>query len=102
MKCGENENLIEREPVQNTPFWIIGNKEEGYFLTMGKWRLTDKLTTMDEVEAYLDEHSYEIVMKMIICLQSANEEEEAKVIDINSQIKTKKMPLKPKKYATIL
>lgn len=33
--------LIERYPVENTPFVIVGNPESGYFLSFGKYRLTE-------------------------------------------------------------
>lgn len=63
-----NEKLIERHPIKGTPFWIIGNKEKGFALTFGKWRLTENFDIRTEVQEHLDDNSYDIILKMICCL----------------------------------
>lgn len=37
----DNSPLIIHEEIENTPFTITGNKEKGYFVRMGKYRLTE-------------------------------------------------------------
>lgn len=44
--------LIERHPVEDTPFTIIGHPDKGYFLAMGMHRLTDYCKTKQEVEGH--------------------------------------------------
>ena len=34
--------LIERNQIENTPFWLIGNEEIKYHLVLGKHRLTSE------------------------------------------------------------
>lgn len=64
----DKEHLIERHPIKGTPFWTIGNKKEGYFLTFGKWRITENFPTRTEAQEHLDNNSYDIILKMICCL----------------------------------
>lgn len=64
----EKEQLIEREKVEGTPFWIIGDKEKGYFLIMGKHKLTENLQSPTVVRKYLDDNAYDIIFKMVLGL----------------------------------
>lgn len=64
----ENTLLIEREQIDGSPFWAIGNKEEGYMLTFGKWQLTEKLPGTLDVIQYLEANKYDIILKMILCI----------------------------------
>lgn len=57
--------LIEREPMQNTPFWIIGTEEEGYFATLGKYQITEKFPTKQAVKDHIDTQVWEIIMKIV-------------------------------------
>lgn len=49
----KNEQILEREAISGTPFWIIGNHVDGYFLAFGKYRLGDVKNTKDEILDYL-------------------------------------------------
>lgn len=59
--------LVEREQLEGTPFWIIGNNEEGYFLAFGKFKMTERYKTKDEVIEYLNSNEYNIIAQMILC-----------------------------------
>lgn len=69
----EDNLLVDREPLPNTPFEIIGNKEKGYFVALGKYRLTDTAKTKKETLNYITnfDNVYDIALKMIITLTSA-------------------------------
>lgn len=60
--------LIEREQIEGSPFWIIGEKETGYFLTFSKWKLSENQTTKLDVILHLESHKWEIILKMIMCI----------------------------------
>lgn len=45
----ENTEIMEREKVEGTPFEVIGNKETGYWVAFGMFRLTEQGT---KEEAY--------------------------------------------------
>lgn len=68
----DNDQLIEREQIPNTPFWIIGNKTDGYYLVMGKYRLTEVKNTKEEVKTHLLENIWHVILSMIIAVNDAN------------------------------
>lgn len=66
--------LLERHEVPGSPFTIVGNKEQGYFLTMGKYRLTDAYQDVDGVIWGLENEKWEIIFNLIITLIKSTEE----------------------------
>lgn len=75
----ENHNSnFHSEPLDNTPFRIIGNSEVGYFLTMGKYRLTEHYNTVDEVIETINREQWLIISRMISCFFHKHDSEEAK------------------------
>ena len=43
-----------QDKVEGTPFTIVGNKEEGYMLTMGQYKLSDKMKHPDDVLKWME------------------------------------------------
>lgn len=66
--------LIEKTDVENSPFIIIGNEELGYFLAMGKYRMTQPMKTKQDVIAYLVSNTYNVIATMITTLITATNE----------------------------
>lgn len=54
-------SLVTRDPIENTPFWLINNKD-GWFITFGEYRVGDIQTTKDEALNQLKEKQWDIVM----------------------------------------
>lgn len=54
--------LIEREQVEHSPFWIVGTPEAGYFLTMGKYKISPTFKSKLELIVYKEECEWEIVI----------------------------------------
>lgn len=75
--AGENQNnsdlnteLVHREKVPGTPFEIVGNNDHGYFLALGKYRLSNHLdlehTTLQEAAKHeLKENGWNIITNLI-------------------------------------
>jgi len=61
----ENYHLIERIKIENTPFEITGNKEIGFKFTWGRFNLSEKMQTEEEVIKWAEEHHWEITMSMV-------------------------------------
>lgn len=57
---------IEREAVLNSPFTIVGTKKNGYWLTMGKHRLTNIHKTKKEVQHEVDKMQWSLITSVII------------------------------------
>lgn len=62
------EELIEREEIENTPFHMIGNKERGYFIGMGKYRISKEFKHPDELSEYLETNFYNVVFQMALTI----------------------------------
>lgn len=56
----KNTELIERKAIEGTPFVII-KKEEKYFLTFGKYQISDALDSEHEIMEYLLDNSWNII-----------------------------------------
>lgn len=68
------EKLIEREKIEGTPFYIIGNKEEGYFLSFGKHRITELMKTPDDVIQHVEDNHWDITLKVILAVVGEKEQ----------------------------
>lgn len=66
-------HLITRNPVENTPFAVVGNNENGYFLTMGKYRLTDNFQNEEDVIYYLENNTWEIIVTLMTAIIHASQ-----------------------------
>jgi len=65
----KNEPNFEREQIEKTPFWVIGNKEQGYNLIMGKWKLnTEPFQAKSQLKAWMNTDHWNIILSMIICV----------------------------------
>lgn len=62
--------LVEQEPIENTPFKVVGNENYGYFVALGNKRLTEPQPTKDEAIAHLTDHKkwWQIILNLIITL----------------------------------
>lgn len=65
-KQDSSEKLIERERMENTPFVLI-KEEEGYFLTLGQYKVTETKETREEIEELItgDKTNWEFLMTVI-------------------------------------
>lgn len=67
----KSSQLIEREHVKGTAFWIIGNKEQGYFITFGQYRLTEPRSTKAACHKMIKERDYELIAGLIgACIEA--------------------------------
>lgn len=70
-----NEELVQREQIGGTPFWAEGNDNDGYYLRMGRHRLTiETFKNKEEVLEYINYNMYDIILKMIIGVTADKEE----------------------------
>lgn len=59
-------NFLQKVQIEKTPFWIIGERDEGYYLVIGNNRLTDPLKSVQEVREYLEENKWMVMLQMIM------------------------------------
>lgn len=72
-KTNNSNSLIERVEIDGTPFTAIRNEEE-WFLTMGKYRLTQAMKTLEEVKNDATNTDWFRIMQIIgIMIEEYNE-----------------------------
>lgn len=86
-KSGERYTRI---PIPETPFWIIGNNEEGYVITIQNYSLCEKRITQEDIKHYtqhisnllenteqtlihaaqtwLNIHQWEVICVLVLCM----------------------------------
>lgn len=57
--------LIERQSVEGTAFEIIGNKEKGYFIALGMYRITEARPSIGTLRKMIANKDYEIILGLI-------------------------------------
>lgn len=70
-----SKQLIEQIPLSGTPFTVV-RVDEHWFLTIGKYRLTNQLSTREEAEAEVHDTSWIRVMQVmqIVCKEYYEEQ----------------------------
>lgn len=63
--------LLETHPIENGPLMIVGNKEAGYFIALGRYRLTQPMETKIDCEIWMDNNQWKLVVLLIATLLEA-------------------------------
>lgn len=64
-----NEELLEKIPVENSPFVIVGQKNKGYNLMLGRQGMIEQiLPTVDDVIKWMNENTWELAFRMVITI----------------------------------
>lgn len=66
-----NTELIERVQLLNTPFHVVGNKDTGYMLTLGRYKITDIVPTRVEAIELLATEQWNIITRVVTTLHEA-------------------------------
>lgn len=61
----KNTELVHREKILNTPFECIGNEEQGYCISFGKYKLTHVKPTVDEAIDDLEKDHWNITLNLL-------------------------------------
>lgn len=65
----------QNEPIEGTPFWIVGNNEEGFIITLGKYRVSKvKYDTVDDCYEALETDMWNIAFNMIVSIIEMDQE----------------------------
>jgi hypothetical protein len=60
--------VVYQEQIENTPFKIVGNKQRGYFLSMGLYRISDNLQSPKAVKEWLKNNQWHVTGNMVVCM----------------------------------
>lgn len=78
--------LQEREQMAESPFWIIGNEEDGYMGTLGKYQITERFPTKEAVQQHFETATWNIILKLSGIVA-------AELIEQHEKIKEKQNPI---------
>lgn len=70
----DEKQIVERQEIEETPFHIVGNKEHGYFIALGRYRITETFREKREAVAELTHRKWKVITNLISTLIEANEE----------------------------
>lgn len=75
VNADENQNnipsgkqLLEREKITDTPFELIGNEEIGYFISLGKYRISEIMTNKKIAIESLEKEQWNYIVRIIVTL----------------------------------
>lgn len=61
--------LISRNPIPNTPFWIVEQPDEGgFFIIMGQWKITHNYRTEKDCLQALEDDKWNIILRIAGCI----------------------------------
>lgn len=60
-----NYELMKRKNIENTPFTIITIENNEHFITLGKYRLSEKYETFEEAEQNANTIDWNKIMQII-------------------------------------
>lgn len=60
----QSSQLIERHLHPNSAFQIVGNKEQGYFVALGMYRITAQ-HTKEDCAKMIEQRDYELILGLI-------------------------------------
>jgi hypothetical protein len=73
-KDSGNEQLVEREAIENSPFTIITVDEQS-FGVMGEFRVTEKYTWKDDVRKELEKITWNRIVQVFMILNKLTKDE---------------------------
>lgn len=77
-----NSELVEKEQVPDTGFHIIGNKEYGYFVALGTYRIT-KAQSKTKCLEMIETKDYELLLGLIgACIEADKKDRERELDDL--------------------
>lgn len=65
LSSDELTELVHREHVEGTPFQIVGTEEKGYFVTLGKYRATENMPTIEDAKKEINIQNWEFFCTII-------------------------------------
>ena len=66
----KKKELVKRHEIEGTPFTIV-EAEGGFWGTMGRYRLTEKLVTREAVEAEIMPHTWNNLTRMMVLVNDS-------------------------------
>lgn len=61
-----SDQLVEKIKIEKTPFHVVGNKDHGYFIAIGRNRVSEKRPTPEEAEELLVTDFWEILANLVV------------------------------------
>lgn len=70
--------LLTRERIKNTPFDLVGNEEQGYFVALGRYKVSETYGDQDTAIHEAKYPAWDILLNVMSLMASMTFEEERK------------------------
>jgi len=84
----QNEKLVERYPIKNSPFTVITVENE-HFGVMGEYRMTEGYKTRGECEDELKKMTWNRIIQVMFVLSEIREKDKEFNKNVKKSLKTK-------------
>lgn len=64
----QSSEMAEMDVIEGTPFTVVGNEERGYFIAIGKFRISEVKPTREEAECLLSTDRWNVIVNLIVTL----------------------------------
>lgn len=71
-----SQELIEREKIHNSPFELIGNKEVGYWIALGAFRISEKGSKAEKLQE-VENKEWDLIINVLCAIMAGKDMEEA-------------------------
>jgi len=78
-KLNSSDQLVEMVPIHDTPFTAV-KAGEHWFLTLGKYRLTNQLASLEDCQKEATDASWNRIMQIILIMIEENKTKEIAVL----------------------
>lgn len=65
--------LIEKQRIGISPLEKVGNPERGYFVVLGKYRITESFKTKEDLDKYMLDEPEDFITRLISTMLEINE-----------------------------
>lgn len=93
----EDRQIVERDNIEGTPFWIQKVQGKGWFITLKGYQITPPQKTKEEAIKYiwLENNGWNVIANMIIIIHEQVANEAVKEFEKRQQETMKSMQLTP-------
>lgn len=68
-----SEETVQYEEIEDTPIGIIGSEDKGYFLTFGKYRVSEVMETKEAALMHFNNKGWHVMVAVMTAIINFNE-----------------------------
>ena len=64
----QNEEILEKHQIENSPFNVIGNDKIGYFIAIGDKRVTERMENIETAKNYPTTNMWKLITSLSVVI----------------------------------